>query len=315
MKRGWLRWSSALWAGVAARRPRRSRCAGRRMAASPCTSSASRRRASPRTLRQQFDFSCGSAAVATLLTHHYGKPVTEREVFAQMFERGDQAKIRKEGFLDARHEALSRVARISRRRLRAAGRAAASRSSCPAIVLLSERGYRHFVVVKGIARGRVLVGDPAMGTRAISFERFSQLWVNHILFVVHNRRDTAQFNDDGDWHVAPAAPLSAGDGSRAVCSTRCPCDGREHSEMRSRQRTAATRSCIVSRRSRAHGARGRGRAHRSHRRWPRPCSTKCAAVSTSPRTCTHRSRWNARRTSTASASRNSQRAHCRTSAT
>ncbi|MDV7389798.1 hypothetical protein RZS08_00535, partial [Arthrospira platensis SPKY1] len=24
------------------------------------------------TLRQQYDFSCGSAAVATLLTHHYG---------------------------------------------------------------------------------------------------------------------------------------------------------------------------------------------------------------------------------------------------
>ena len=50
------------------------------------------------TVHQQYDFSCGSAAVATLLTHHYGMPVTEREVFAQMFERGDQAKIRKHGF-------------------------------------------------------------------------------------------------------------------------------------------------------------------------------------------------------------------------
>ena len=50
------------------------------------------------TQRQQFDFSCGSAAVATLLTHHYGKPTDERAVFTQMFERGDQAKIRKEGF-------------------------------------------------------------------------------------------------------------------------------------------------------------------------------------------------------------------------
>ncbi|HEU5135903.1 MAG TPA: C39 family peptidase [Steroidobacteraceae bacterium] len=158
------------------------------------------------TVRQQYDFSCGSAAIATLLTHHYGIPVTEREVFAQMFERGDQAKIRKEGFsmLDMKRYLESRgfladgfeqpLERLEQERL-------------PAIVLLSERGYRHFVVVKGIARGRVLVGDPAMGTRTLSFDRFSSLWVNHLLFVVHNRRETARFNLASDWRVAPGAPL------------------------------------------------------------------------------------------------------------
>jgi predicted double-glycine peptidase len=158
------------------------------------------------TVRQQYDFSCGSAAVATLLTYHYGIPVTEREVFAQMFERGDQPKIRKEGFsmldmkrylgthglqADGFNEPLERL----------------EQENLPAIVLLSERGYRHFVVVKGIARGRVLVGDPAMGTRSISFERFSHLWVNQLLFVVHNRRELAQFNLAGDWRAAPAPPL------------------------------------------------------------------------------------------------------------
>ena len=29
------------------------------------------------TLIQQYDFSCGSAAVATLLTHQYGRPTTD----------------------------------------------------------------------------------------------------------------------------------------------------------------------------------------------------------------------------------------------
>jgi predicted double-glycine peptidase len=158
------------------------------------------------TVRQQYDFSCGSAAVATLLTYHYGVPVTEREVFAQMFERGDQAKIRKEGFsmLDMKRFLESRGFHADGfnqplERL--------EQESLPAIVLLSERGYRHFVVVKGIGRGRVLVGDPAMGTRTISFDRFSHLWVNQLLFVVHNRREAAQFNVAGDWRVAPAAPL------------------------------------------------------------------------------------------------------------
>lgn len=32
-------------------------------------------------IKQQFDFSCGSAALATLLTYHYDFAVTEMEIF------------------------------------------------------------------------------------------------------------------------------------------------------------------------------------------------------------------------------------------
>ena len=158
------------------------------------------------TKRQKYDFSCGSAAIATLLTSHYGEPVDEKVVFAQMFERGNQAKIRKEGFsmLDMKHFLETRGYKADGFELPVDKLAT---EGVPAIVLLSERGYRHFVVVKGVARGRVLVGDPAMGTRAMSMQRFQRLWVNHILFVIYNRRDVARFNDPADWHVAPGAPL------------------------------------------------------------------------------------------------------------
>src|SRR3546814_10919743 len=47
-------------------------------------------------VRQQYDFSCGSAAVATLLTYHYETPVDEARAFEEMFVRGNQAKIRSE---------------------------------------------------------------------------------------------------------------------------------------------------------------------------------------------------------------------------
>jgi predicted double-glycine peptidase len=158
------------------------------------------------TQRQQFDFSCGSAAVATLLTHHYGEHTDERAVFTQMYQRGDQARIRKEGFsmLDMKRYLESRGYQADGFQL-PVDRLATER--VPAIVLLSERGYRHFVVVKGVVRGRVLIGDPAMGTRAMSLERFRRLWVNNILFVVYNRRETARFNDAADWRVAPGAPV------------------------------------------------------------------------------------------------------------
>ncbi len=55
--------------------------------------------------KQQFDFSCGSAALASLLTFHYDDEVNEQTVFVDMFEHGDQEKIKELGFslLDMRN--------------------------------------------------------------------------------------------------------------------------------------------------------------------------------------------------------------------
>ena len=161
------------------------------------------------TTRQQYDFSCGSAAVATLLTHHYGYPVTEQAVFEEMFARGDQTKIRKEGF-----SMLDMKAYLNAHQFQADGfelpLAKLIESSLPAIVLISDNGYFHFVVVKGLRDGRILIGDPSSGTRAVSRANFETLWVNKLLFVIHNKQAQAKFNDEVDWLVAPKAPLTAG---------------------------------------------------------------------------------------------------------
>lgn len=83
-------------------------------------------------------------------------------------------------------------------------------SSLPAIVLISDNGYFHFVVVKGLRDGRILIGDPSSGTRAVSQANFETLWVNKLLFVIHNKQAQAKFNDQADWLAAPKAPLTAG---------------------------------------------------------------------------------------------------------
>ena len=49
-------------------------------------------------VRQQFDFSCGSAALATLLTYHYEHPTEEMQAFNVMYAQGDQARIQQAGF-------------------------------------------------------------------------------------------------------------------------------------------------------------------------------------------------------------------------
>lgn len=161
------------------------------------------------TVRQRYDFSCGSAATATLLTYQYGHRVSEADVFSKMYTKGDKAKIRAEGFslLDMR------------RYLQSEGFVADGfdlpldklfEEGLPAIVLLNDNGYRHFVVVKGMREGRVLLGDPARGTRAMSRQRFEKLWDNRVLFVVHNRRELARFNHPRDWKTAPPAPMNMG---------------------------------------------------------------------------------------------------------
>ncbi|GAB3629013.1 peptidase C39 [Pandoraea terrae] len=162
-----------------------------------------------RTIRQQFDFSCGSAAVATLMTYHYGQPTTEQAVFEEMFAHGDQQKIRKEGFslLDMKmyleaHGFVADGFELPLEQL--------AQTHVPAIVLITESGYHHFVVVKGIRDGQVLVGDPALGTRAMSRAAFDAAWDSRVLFVVHNHEELAQFNQPVDWRVAPRAPLAMG---------------------------------------------------------------------------------------------------------
>ncbi len=173
------------------------------------------------TFRQKYDFSCGSAALATLLTHHYHYPVTEDAVFDEMYRRGDQAKIRIEGFslldmkrylaahgfeADGFQEPLDKLAS----------------ANIPAIVLINESGYMHFVVVKGLREGRVLLGDPAGGTRALTPGAFKSIWVNPVLFVITNKQDVAMFNAPADWHVVPSAPIGGSIGRDSLAGIVIP---------------------------------------------------------------------------------------------
>lgn len=161
------------------------------------------------TVRQQYDFSCGSAALATLLSHHYGVRVTEQEAFEQMFRDGDQAKIRQQGFslLDMQRFLATRGFRGDGFELPLEQLA---ESKLPAIVLVADKGYNHFVVIKGIADGRVLLGDPSSGARAVPLDQFREMWTSKLLFVIHGYKGEVAFNRSADWSVAPLAPLSQG---------------------------------------------------------------------------------------------------------
>ena len=166
-------------------------------------------RAFARVWHQQYDFSCGSAAVATLLTFQYDRPIDETTVFKEMYAVGDQAQIRAKGFslLDMKRFLESRGytadgVRSPLETLAGLG--------IPAIALITDHGYRHFVVVKGADKGRVLLGDPALGKRIMSRRDFEAARVGNIFFVIRSHRQLAHFNSPLDWGGGLHEPLGVG---------------------------------------------------------------------------------------------------------
>lgn len=158
-------------------------------------------------VRQEHDYSCGSAALATLLTYHYGVKTTERDAFTEMYADGDQAKIRKVGFsmLDMKRYLIAHGLQADGYRMSLDELVAARE---PMIALISIGPYRHFVVIKGIRSDAVLIGDPALGLKIVPKAVFGAMW-NGVVLALHEDATSRppKFNLASEWSPWAAAPL------------------------------------------------------------------------------------------------------------
>ena len=160
-------------------------------------------------IRQRYDFSCGSAALATLLRYHYGLGHDEEAAFRGMWAAGDRNQIRRLGFslLDMKRHLANLGYRadgfeVTLDEVRKAG--------IPGIALINVNGYKHFVVVKGVSASEVLVGDPALGLKTMPVTEFGQAW-NGIYFVLNSEleRGRRNFNSKLVWSQFSRAPTGA----------------------------------------------------------------------------------------------------------
>lgn len=146
---------------------------------------------------QQWDLSCGAAALTTLLNYQHDDAITEREVAIGLMDRPEYienpliVRIR-EGFslLDLKRFADARgykgigYGKLSLEDLT---------EKAPIIVPIDTKGYNHFVIFRGMYGNRVLLADPAWGNRTMPIKTFENSWiefpkVGKVGFVV-NRHD------------------------------------------------------------------------------------------------------------------------------
>lgn len=163
-----------------------------------------------RVVRQQYDFSCGSASVATLLTFHYQRETTEAEVFESMVRAGNAEQIQRHGF-----SMLDMKRYLDAQGLNSDGFRISLddfiRIGVPAITMVNTAGYKHFVVVKGVDANNILIGDPAAGTQVVPKDHFESLWDGTVLGVREEiELARKNFNNEQDWAVRPDSPLSVG---------------------------------------------------------------------------------------------------------
>ena len=136
-------------------------------------------------VRQQWDTSCGAAAMATVFTYTFNDPVTEREAASGLLRQTEPLKVRHRGgfsMLDMKRYAAERGYRgIGFRDMEFED----IRYLDAPIVPVSFNGYDHYVVYKGVTpEGDIRIGDPAFGNRILSRERFEDAWVDGITFVM-----------------------------------------------------------------------------------------------------------------------------------
>jgi predicted double-glycine peptidase len=135
---------------------------------------------------QQRDYSCGAAALATIIRHHWGDNVTETGlllVTLHMLTADEmQDRIRKGlSLTDLRRLAtrvgyLATIGRLDYQKLR--------ESKIPLLVGIVVDGYDHFVVYRGTDGYYVYLADPARGNIRIPVDVFLKQWQKNLALVV-----------------------------------------------------------------------------------------------------------------------------------
>jgi predicted double-glycine peptidase len=143
---------------------------------------------------QQRDYSCGAAALATLIRYHWGDEVTELQLLREVVRMltVEELKERIENGLsltDLRRVAvrsgyLATIGRLKFEKLR--------ESKIPLVVGIIVNDFDHFVVYRGTDGYYVYLADPARGNIRLPIPDFIEQWQKNLVLVVVKRGPDAE---------------------------------------------------------------------------------------------------------------------------
>lgn len=130
---------------------------------------------------QEWDVSCGAAAVATLLIFQHGDQVSEEEVTRSLIRRkeylANPTRVKEQQgftlldlkrFVDDRGYDGVALGKLTYADLL---------ERAPILVPVRIWGYNHFVIFRGALGSRVLLADPAYGNRTMTIDSFTSAWI------------------------------------------------------------------------------------------------------------------------------------------
>jgi predicted double-glycine peptidase len=129
-------------------------------------------------VRQELDFSCGAAAMATLLTYYFGDPTPEAELL-ELIEKTLSAEENRQRVMTG-FSLLDLKKAVNAKGYDAAGYRLSFKQlrqlATPVIVYVAPLGYKHFAVLRGVVGDRVWLADPSRGNLRMSTSRFREEW-------------------------------------------------------------------------------------------------------------------------------------------
>ncbi len=158
-----------------------------------------------RVVKQDKDYSCGAASIATVLTEYYRRPTTEEEVLDLLVKVARNKG--RASFADM--EAI-----LPRLGFKGVGLATSweqlTALQIPVIVYVRQRKEDHFSVISGISGDKVKLSDPSLGNRILTRGQFKEIWETReeqglegkMLAVLPQDKTLAQ-DADGSFFVTP----------------------------------------------------------------------------------------------------------------
>ncbi|MGO9621359.1 MAG: C39 family peptidase [Desulfobaccales bacterium] len=136
-------------------------------------------------VKQGFDYSCGSGALATLMLIGFGQKVSEAEIMKLILEGKSPEEIKdisKRGYslLDLKQAAEKKgyttgMYKLQMSQLR--------QLQEPVLIYIERHGIKHFAVFKRLKGDRVYLADPGRGNIRESIYRFEDEWPGYILAI------------------------------------------------------------------------------------------------------------------------------------